>query len=278
MERMQRKSAKGRREKPLSRNDLPAKYGQMADALDALDAEGKSKRGRKRTPAALVLKALNWMLRTGSPWRDLPAEFGKWQTIYGRYRKWVAKGWISEIAGPGAKPAEGAAVAAQAELNLDSTTAKAHRCAAGARRKSGGPEGQNIGAGRGGRGTKIHVVVDGEFRALLLELSGADSRDAPYGKLLIEKIGFNGAALNADKAYYSQELFDLAEKNGGKLNVKPKSNSVSDHGFDAEAYKGRNVVERFFSRLKDSRRVFSRYDKLSEMYEGFVVLASHKIA
>ncbi len=46
------------------------------------------------------------------------------------------------------------------------------------------------------------------------------------------------------------------------------------HPFDKEAYKGRNIVERAFSRLKDWRRAATRYDKLARNFQATVILVS----
>lgn len=59
---------------------------------------GKSSdRGRSGTNNRLFLEAVLWIARTGSPWRDLPPEFGKWNTIFKRYRDWVKAGVFEKI-------------------------------------------------------------------------------------------------------------------------------------------------------------------------------------
>ena len=46
-------------------------------------------RGRSGSNNRLFLEAVFWVVRTGSPWRDLPPEFGKWNTVFKRFRDWV---------------------------------------------------------------------------------------------------------------------------------------------------------------------------------------------
>ena len=45
--------------------------------------------GRRGTDNRLFVEAVLWIVRTGSPWRDLPEEFGKWNTVFKRFRDWV---------------------------------------------------------------------------------------------------------------------------------------------------------------------------------------------
>jgi len=77
----------------------------------------------------------------------------------------------------------------------------------------------------------------------------------------------------ADKAYDADSLFDLVIDQGGDPVVPPKRNRKRQHAYDKALYKERNRVERFFSRIKQCRRIATRYDKLAETFMGFVKLA-----
>src|SRR3954452_13210046 len=77
-------------------------------------------------------EALLYLARTGIPWRDLPAEFGRWDAVYNRFRRWVASGSLQALfelltADP---QFEGLR-----RVFVDSTVIRAHQHAAGARRK-----------------------------------------------------------------------------------------------------------------------------------------------
>jgi transposase len=78
----------------------------------------------------------------------------------------------------------------------------------------------------------------------------------------------------ADKAYDADRLYQKVIDQGGDPVVPPKRNRKQQHAYDRDLYKERNRVERFFSRIKQYRRIATRYDKLAHTYMGFVVLAS----
>ena len=81
-------------------------------------------------------------------------------------------------------------------------------------------------------------------------------------------------ALLADKGYDGDAFRALILKRGARPVIPNKSNRVALHHFNKRAYKGRNVIERCFCRLKDFRRIATRYDKLAANYLAFVELAS----
>jgi transposase len=53
--------------------------------------------GRSGEDNRLFLEAVLWIARTGSPWRDLPAAFGSWNSIFKRFRRWALKGTFERI-------------------------------------------------------------------------------------------------------------------------------------------------------------------------------------
>jgi len=77
----------------------------------------------------------------------------------------------------------------------------------------------------------------------------------------------------ADTAYDADRLFKKAIDQGGDPVVPPRRHRKRKHSYDKAIYKERNRVERFFSRLKQCRRIATRYDKLACTFTGFVKLA-----
>ena len=88
-----------------------------------------------QVPDREFFEALLYIARTGIPWRDLPAEFGSWDAVYNRFRRWVSSGGLKTLF---------ELMTADPDLGdvrralIDSTVVRAHQHAAGARRKESG--------------------------------------------------------------------------------------------------------------------------------------------
>jgi len=85
--------------------------------------------GRKSTNHRLVLDGIFWIARTGSPWRDLPEEFGKWSSVYRQFRRWTLAGLWEGIL----EALNESGLAPDALQMIDSTVVRAHHQAAGAK-------------------------------------------------------------------------------------------------------------------------------------------------
>lgn len=81
-------------------------------------------------------------------------------------------------------------------------------------------------------------------------------------------------ALIADRGYDGDDFRAEITELGAKPVIPNKSNRVAIHRFDKRAYRGRNVIERTFCRLKDFRRIATRYDKLARNFLAAVHLAA----
>jgi putative transposase len=86
--------------------------------------------------------------------------------------------------------------------------------------------------------------------------------------------GFAPDVTIADKGYDADPLCDRIAESGGQPVIPPKRNRTFKRPYDAELYKERNIIERFFNKLKQFRRVATRYDKLLANFMGFVKLAA----
>ena len=128
----------------------------------------------------------------------------------------------------------------------------------------------------GGLTTKIHALVDANGLPIVLKLTEGQAHDAPPAMELVADIG-PGQILLADRAYDTDALRDSLAARGTWANVKPKTNRTRTLAFSAFLYKERNLVERFFNKLKHFRGVATRYDKLAENYLAGVKLASARI-
>jgi len=129
-----------------------------------------------------------------------------------------------------------------------------------------------LGRSRGGFGTKIHAAVNPLGHPVALELTGAEAADSPHLPGLIAGVGAD--AVLADKGYDSDANRAAIRASGAEPCVPPRKNRVVPVGYDRHLYKERNVVERYFARVKQYRRVATRYDKKAANFLGFVWLAS----
>jgi len=82
----------------------------------------------------LILNGVFWRARTGSPWRDLPGEYGHWKTAYNRHRRWSADGTYSRILDELRRDADQGEGVDWA-VGVDGAVVRAHQHAAGARRE-----------------------------------------------------------------------------------------------------------------------------------------------
>ena len=130
-----------------------------------------------------------------------------------------------------------------------------------------------IGRSRGGPTTKLHALVDGLGRLVAFLITPGQRGDAPVAA---ELIGLAPAStmLAADRAYDRDALRQLLIARGTIPVIPNGPRRKHLHPFDRDAYKRRNLVERAFCRLKDFRRIATRYDKLAATYAAAISLAA----
>jgi putative transposase len=86
--------------------------------------------------------------------------------------------------------------------------------------------------------------------------------------------GIDAEIAIADKGYDADHLVDRIARAGAEVVIPPKRNRKVQRAYDTDLYKERNRIERFFNKLKQFRRVATRYDKLLANFMGFVKLAA----
>jgi len=133
-----------------------------------------------------------------------------------------------------------------------------------------------IGVSRGGRSTKIHGVTDHKGRLRRFHLTGGHRHDlVGADPLLLEQAGTG--PLLADKAYDAKALRAALEAQGREVVIPPKANAVDPAPYDEALYKERNWIERAFGRLKDYRRIATRYDKLARNFAAAIALVATRM-
>ena len=141
---------------------------------------------------------------------------------------------------------------------IDSTIVRAHQQAGLWQR---GGQREALGRSRGGLSTKIHLVADAQGRPVRFSLTGGQRADVSQAIPLLT--GIETGAVIADKGYESNRLLAFIRDQGAEAVIPPKSNRRDPWEYDRELYRERNLIERAFNKLKQWRRIATRYDRRS---------------
>ena len=133
-----------------------------------------------------------------------------------------------------------------------------------------------MGRSRGGLTTKIHALVDANGLPILLKLTPGQAHDGRSVADMLDGLG-QGQILLADRGYDSDALRARLARQGAWGNIKPMPGRVNVPCFSPYLYRFRNLVERFFNKLKHFRAVATRYEKHDANYLALVKLAAIRI-
>jgi transposase len=141
-----------------------------------------------------------------------------------------------------------------------------------------------LGRCRGGFGSKLHVMTDGSGNVLQVVLTRGNRNECPVlGPLLASALANNPGRrpkkLACDKGYSADRIRTGLPAVGIEAVIPMRANEhVNDRDrfgpFDKEAYRRRNVVERAVAKLKEFRRIATRYEKLASAYLAMLTVAN----
>ena len=176
-----------------------------------------------------TIEAILYRMRTGCPWRNIPATFGKFPTIYSCFNRWSKKGIFQKILKRLSADAD------KEWLMMDGSYIRAHQHAADAAACSGEDD-RAIGISRGGTTSKMHLMVN----------------DVSIAPELIAAVDLaETEVVSADKGYDSDKLRAQIEEEGSKANIPYKRDrEEKNKDMDWYLYKIRHLVENTFARLK----------------------------
>jgi transposase len=120
--------------------------------------------------------------------------------------------------------------------------------------------------------TKIHMATDANGQPIRLILTGGQAADSPQAILLLT--GIKTTHVIADKGYDSDVILNFVQGQGAIAVIPPRSNRRVIRTYDKEVYKERNLIERAFNKLKQWRRIATRYDRRSLYFLAVLHLAA----
>ena len=220
----------------------------------------------------LFIEAVLYLARTGTPWRDLPADFGHWDAVYNRFRRWERRGiwrplWERrqvEDCPPHAPP-----------LSRCDHCAYPSACR-GRSKKNGGHAAPALGRSRGGLSTTIHAGCRDERTGVAIVLTAEHCHESPVFEAVFAQVPPEPVLTHAimDKGYDSDGIREHLLAQDIVPVIPPKRNRRASRDYDKALYKLREQVERFFNKLKQFRRIATRYEKLSQAFLAFIHLVA----
>jgi transposase len=238
--------------------------------------------GRTNLPHRRVINGILWVLRTGAAWEELPRRYGKHKTVSSRYYRWLKAGIWDPIF---------ADLQAQADADgsldwtlhfVDSTLVRAHQQAAGAKNSDAATEA--IGRSQAGVSTKLNVRADGSGKPMAFVLQAGQQHESRAFEPLMEQAaitrpcrggpGLRPRRVAADKAYSNRRIRHWLRRRAIRVTIPRKRDERRRGPFDKALYKLRARVEQLINRLKQFRRIATRYEKRAASYLGMVTIGA----
>ncbi|WP_343774533.1 IS5 family transposase, partial [Brevundimonas nasdae] len=210
--------------------------------------------GKPRVDDRRVLSGIIFVNRNGLRWRDAPAAYGPHKTLYNRWKRWSEAGvFIRMMEGLSGAQTE------RRTVMIDATYLKAHRTASSLAGKKGGL-GRLIGRTKGGMNTKLHAVTDASGRPISLFMTAGQVSDYTGAAALLDSLP-PAQWLLGDRGYDADWFRDALQAKGITPCIPGRKSRTEPIRYDRRRYKRRNRIEIMFGRLKDWRRVATRYDR-----------------
>ena len=241
----------------------------------------KPRTGRPAKDHRLIVNGILWVVRTGAPWRDLPREYGPWQTVATRFYRWRRIGVWKRVLQTLQRQADAHGQIDWEKHYVDSTVVRAHQHAAG--EKTRGHD-EALGRSQGGFSTKVHLRAEGGGKPVVFVLTAGQRHEQVVFEALMEQGQVNRPGrgrpklrpkrIVGDKGYNSGKVRRYLRDRCIEIVIPRQQHEKRQGAFDKQLYSERNRVERLINRLKQFRRVATRYEKQAVNYLAILTLAA----
>ena len=219
--------------------------------------------GAPRVDDRRVVSGIIYVIKHGLQWKDAPDEYGPHKTLYNRFIRWSRLGVFNKIFTELANK-----TSFDGSLMLHSPQGSPH----GGKPAQKGDSSRLIGRTKGGLNSKLHAVCDGHGRPVLLLLTEGQVSDYKGAAILQHLLPDNSIFL-ADGGYDASWLRESLKAKGITVCIPPRKTRNEELPFDKTLYKGRHLIENTFSKLKDWRRIATRYDRCAHTFFSAICLA-----
>lgn len=214
----------------------------------------------------MTFEGMLYRIRVGCQWRELPSDFGNWNSVFKRFNDWSQKGKLKLVF---------KLLSREPDLEwlfIDGSIVKAHQNSSGAAKKSEAGD-HGIGKSVAGNTSKIHLAVDSSGNPIDFEITGGEVHDVKVAPELIARLPEAEYTI-ADKGYDSDPLREQIKlKKSIPIIPKKKNSKTGNADLDWELYRNRHLVENTFCKLKNYRAIATRFDKTKRNFIAALTLA-----
>ena len=222
--------------------------------------------GVPRVDDRRIVSGIIFVIRNGLRWRDAPVAYGPPKTIYNRFIRWSRMGVFNKIfAGLAAKGRQ----ARPTDDRCDPSQGPPH----GGQPAQKGAVPRRIGRTNGGLNSKLHAVCDGKGRPLIMLLSEGQMSDYKGAALMIDAFP-KAKALLGDRGYDANWFRAALAERGIAACIPSKINRKEPIPHDTVLYRQRHRIENMFGKLKDWRRIHTRYDRCAHTFMSAICIAA----
>ena len=223
--------------------------------------------GKPRVDDRRVLSGIVFVNRNGLRWRDAPKDYGPHKTLYNRWKRWGERGVFLRDDGRAGRRGRRAE---DRHDRRDLPEGAPHGIEPAGKK---GGLGRLIGRTKGGMNTKLHAVSDANGRPLSFFMTAGQVSDYTGAAALLDDLP-KAQWLLGDRGYDADWFRDALQAKGIQPCIPGRKSRIEPVRYDKRRYRRRSRIEIMFGRLKDWRRVATRYDRCPTVFLSAIALAA----